>query len=317
MFSKFSFEYTITDGNNGREFSIDSREPRLRTTKSLDRELVPKYSLVVVAQSLSNKCHKSRTNVIVMVTDENDNDPKFTENPYRARISETTSNGAVVKVVKATDRDSGSNGAITYSITSQTSENRFEINQQGYITLKGTVDYERHDSYTVYLRARDGGGKTDDSQLEVTITNVNERPSIECNNANCKYSVNENVQRGTGFNAKVSGTDPDTKTTCTLQYSLPSSVRNKFSVHATSGVISTSGELDREKKPSYRFPVTVRDCGGLTASVDVTVTVKDLNDNNPVFPGAYTVSILESEQPGSNVVQVRATGKFEHRFEHR
>ena len=248
--------------------------------------------------------------MIVTVTDENDNSPTFTENPYRASILETTRNGALVKQVLATDRDSGVNSKITYSITSQTPETRFVIDQQGRITLTGAVDYERYSSYTLNLQARDGGGRTDTSQLHITVQNVNERPSIKCNNGNCKYSVNENVQRGTGFGAKVIGTDPDTKTSCVLQYSLPSSVKT-FSVHRTTGVILTNGDLDREKQSSYRFSVTVRDCGGLTNSIYVTVTVKDLNDNSPAFPGSYMVSILESEQPGSNVVQVRATGKFE------
>ena len=248
--------------------------------------------------------------MIVTVTDENDNSPTFTENPYRASILETTRNGAFVKQVLATDRDSGVNSKITYSITSQTPETRFVIDQQGRITLTGAVDYERYSSYTLNLQARDGGGRTDTSQLHITVQNVNERPSIKCNNGNCKYSVNENVQRRTGFGAKVIGTDPDTKTSCVLQYSLLSSVKT-FSVHRTTGVILTNGDLDREKHSSYPFSVTVRDCGGLTNSIYVTVTVKDLNDNSPAFPGSYTVSILESEQPGSNVVQVRATGKFE------
>jgi hypothetical protein len=300
--------YKITDGNSEGAFRIDSSLPRLYTTKQLDREKTAKYSLVIVAENEENKCHKSRTNVIVTVKDKNDNKPKFRKDLYRATISEHTPVNTVVKIVEATDADAGDNAKITYSITSQSPENKFSINNQGQIRLTGALDYETHDSYTVHLQARDGGGKTDTSRLEVTVQNVNEPPSIRCNNGNCRYAVDENVRRGTKFGAQMIGSDPDTKTTCTLQYSVQSSVKSKFTI-ATTGVISTNGDLDREARPTYGFYVTVKDCGGLTANKYVTVNIRDLNDNKPQFPGPYTVNILESEQPGSNVVQVSARGK--------
>ena len=55
--------------------------------------------------------------------------------------------------------------------------------------------------------------------------------------------------------------------------------------------------------------MTVKDCGGLTDNVYVTVNIRYLNDNKPQFPGPYTVNILENEQAGSNVAQVNARGK--------
>ncbi len=302
--------YTITDGNNEGAFRIDSSTPNIYTTKQLDRERTSKYSLVVVAINEANKCHKSRTNVIVTVGDENDNAPVFTKNPYRETISENTRVQTVVKTVLATDKDSGNYGKITYEIPSQSPENRFSIDNEGRIKLIGKLDYEKYDSYTINLLARDGGGRTDTSRLIVTVQNVNEPPSIECkNNGNCKYTVDENVARGTTFGAQMMGSDPDTKTPCNLQYSLQPSVKSKFTIGANNGIISTNGALDREVKPSYGFYVTVRDCGRLSDNVYVTVNIKDLNDNQPQFPGPYTVNILESEQPGSNVVQVTARGK--------
>ena len=57
--------------------------------------------------------------VLVSLTDENDNTPIFTSStPTSVSIVENTSPGSIVTVVTATDADQGSNGAITYSITS-------------------------------------------------------------------------------------------------------------------------------------------------------------------------------------------------------
>lgn len=310
MFLEFRLKYKITDGNIGDAFTLlNPYVPRLSTTKSLNREKIAKYSLVIVAENDANNCHKSRANVIVSMGDKNDNSPLFSQKPYRASILENTRIGTIFKTVLATDEDAGDNGKITYSITSQTPEVKFSINSHGQVQLIGGLDFEAYDSYTVNLQARDGGGRTGTSTLIVSVQNVNEPPSVKCNVANCRYSVNENVPRGTAFGAKMPGTDPDSpKTPCTLQYALQSSVKSKFAISMT-GVISTNGALDREAKPNYGFYVTVRDCGGLTDSVYVTVNVKDLNDNVPRFPGPYSVSVLESERPGSNVVQVVASGE--------
>ena len=303
-----SLKYSITDGNIGNAFRIDERSPSIYTTKRLDRETTAKYSLVIVAVNEANKCHKSRTNVIINVKDENDNAPKFTKDSYEATVYENTQLGAIITRVLATDPDDGNNGKVTYRITSQTPENRFRIDQQGQIILTGDLDYEREQTYTVKLQARDGGGKTDTSNLIVRVLNVNEAPKLTCKGGNCHFSVDENVGSGTTFNAQLIGTDPDTG--CTLTYGLHSSVNNVFNVNQNSGVISTKGKLDREKHPNYDFTATVKDCGGLTASVRVTVTVRDLNDNNPRFSGSYSVDILESEGAGSNVVQVQAAGNM-------
>ena len=301
-------EYKITAGNRENAFRIDPNVPTLYTTKTLDRERIATYSLVIVAENVANRCHKSRTKVVVDVEDKNDNNPKFTEDIYQANVLENTPVNTIVKTVLATDADVGTSGLITYDITSQTPENRFKINQQGHVILIGALNYESFTSYTLNLLAKDGGGKTDTSKLIVSVQNVNEPPKIKCSNNNCKYFVDENVSKGTNFGARMIGTDPDTKTSCILQYILPLSVKNSFRVDGN-GVILTNGGLDRERQPSYSFYVTVRDCGGLTDNVHVTVDINDKNDNTPQFSGPYRVQILEGEQIGSNVVQVSARGK--------
>lgn len=91
---------------------------------------------------------------------------------------------------------------------------------------------------------------------------------------------------------------------------MPKAAAEKFTV--TNGDIETKAKLDREDLSQYAFYITVRDCGSppLTDSVRVTITIGDVNDNNPKFPGPYNVDLLESESTGSRVVQVKATGKY-------
>ena len=58
-----------------------------------------------------------------------------------------------------------------------------------------------------------------------------------------------------------------------------------FYINSTTGMLSISGNLDRETTPSYMFSVIASDQGSksLSSEVNVTVTILDLNDNQPLF----------------------------------
>lgn len=60
--------------------------------------------------------------------------------------------------------------------------------------------------------------------------------------------------------------------------------------------VGVGAELDRETKPSYSLTLVARDRGSITmsSSVDVTVTLTDVNDHSPDFgPGPFTASVME------------------------
>ena len=174
IFLFLSLEYSITHGNDDGYFQIETNVPTISTTKALDREAVGEYNLVVVAQDKDNQCHKSRTQVVIKVGDANDNSPKFTENPYQADIKENAQPGAVVETVQATDEDYGANAQITYSIISGNPGNLFSIDSDGRVTLKGALDYEDTKSYSLGIRAEDGGspGRSADTVLDVSVIDV-------------------------------------------------------------------------------------------------------------------------------------------------
>jgi hypothetical protein len=76
----------ISDGDKSL-FSVGKSNsvPKLSTLVKLDYETSPKYSVVVVAQDLTNQCHKSRALVMINVIDQNDNSPRFEKNEPTAR----------------------------------------------------------------------------------------------------------------------------------------------------------------------------------------------------------------------------------------
>ena len=78
-----------------------------------------------------------------------------------------------------------------------------------------------------------------------------------------------------------------------------------FYINATTGMLAISGNLDREATPSYTFEVIASDHGdkSLNSRVNVTVTVLDQNDNQPLF---YNYDRLQ-EHNGVHTIPVYST----------
>lgn len=106
----------------------------------------------------------------------------------------------------------------------------------------------------------------------------------------------------------VTATDDDTGDNAKITYSIDSTSTDKFTIHPSSGEISTKISLNYEDSPRYVITVTARDSGtpALSSTAEVVVTVKDLNDNNPNFLRDYATSLRENTANGSVVIEVVA-----------
>ena len=307
-----TLEYSISAGDDTSAFSVvdSSPYPKLSTKRKLDYEVQQEYSIVIEAVDSVNQCYKSRAMVQVNVIDKNDNPPTFSKTEYIANIAENAQKGVSVIKLVATDLDSGDNGKITYTFVSSTSPaGLFNIDAStGDVTLQGILDYEAESSYNLTALAKDSGSPSLSSTvvLRIFVTDINEQPSVDCVGG-CVRTISEAAQPGTKV-GELATTDPDTGVNCALQYSMPGIADEKFRV-ASNGEILTKANLDRETNPQYIFYITVKDCGSppLTDRVRVTITVTDVNDNRPQFPGPYNEDMYESESSGSTVVQVKAT----------
>lgn len=109
--------YSMNDPN----FAINSITGIVTTTALLDREAKATYSFSVSARDGGGLMSNATVNVIIL--DENDNSPYFPQNDfYKTDINEKTPVGAIILTIVADDKDSGSNGQITYSINESKAE---------------------------------------------------------------------------------------------------------------------------------------------------------------------------------------------------
>uniref|UniRef100_A0A4W5L9L2 Cadherin domain-containing protein n=1 Tax=Hucho hucho TaxID=62062 RepID=A0A4W5L9L2_9TELE len=279
--------------------------------KPLDREKQEQISLVLTALDGGEPHMSGTVQIHVTVLDANDNAPVFTQAIYKASLIENSKSGTLLTTVSATDIDHGSNGLVTYSISSSTIGilDLFEIDERnGEVRLINEVDYETAKHYQIDVKAKDQGGLTDSSKLIVDIIDVNDnKPLIDL--MSTSKSIPENVPSQTVI-AVMSVHDPDSDNNgvvnCVLTQNIP------FTIKSTSNgfySLVTDSDLDRERAPEYNISVTCSDEGvpSLSSSVTLTLQISDVNDNAPVFErSSYEAYIIENNTPGLSIFTVKA-----------
>lgn len=88
------------------------------TNKSLDREDIPFYTLIIQASDKGSPPLTETVSVNVTILDVNDNSPVFSESLFTVIVSESLPVGSRFLNVTASDADVGYNALLTWSIMS-------------------------------------------------------------------------------------------------------------------------------------------------------------------------------------------------------
>ncbi|XP_041369471.1 cadherin-23-like [Gigantopelta aegis] len=293
-------------------FSIKRTTGELVCGSLLDREVFATHQIVVRVYSTSNREDGDVALITVNVEDINDNDPQF-KNGNQTRELELPENRPHVGVVNltATDPDEGQNGKITYSL--KESNLPFQIVETtGEITSYTKLDYEIIRTYTFTVEALDGGNPRRSASVSVIVhvTDENDNPPVFE-----QSSYTATVSESSVFGKEVLfvlATDRDSGSNSDLQYVIVNTTTSKYCSFSISnevqgkkpvGKLTVGGQLDRESAEVCTVKVIVYDsldlAVRLSATATVTISVQDVNDNQPMFVGRpYNVTILRDIIPG-------------------
>ena len=176
--------------------------------------------------------------------------------------------------VTATD----SGDTLTYTLEGPDAASFDIVLTSGQIRTKSgvTYDYETKSSYAVIVRAEDRNGGSD--TIAVTITVTDAPPAFQA--ASTTREVAENSAAGTNVGDPVTAT----ATGDTLTYTLEGPAAASFEIVSTSGQIRTKSGVtyDYETKSSYEVVVRAEDRNGGSDTIDVTITVTDVDDSPAV-----------------------------------
>lgn len=305
------------DGEESSVFEIDSRSGVVRTRAQVDREAITSYLLIVEAndQGKDPGPRSATATVHINVEDENDNYPQFTEKRYVVQVLENVQPNTKILKVQATDRDTGTNANIHYGIISGNIRGQFIIHpSNGDIEVNYPLDYEVVREYNLRIKAQDGGRPpliNTTGMVSVQVVDVNDNAPIFVSTP-FQATVLENVPIGYSV-VHIQANDADSGENARIQYSLTDLPPNfPFIINNNTGWITVASELDRETVEFYTFGVEARDNGEpvMTSSASVTITLLDVNDNNPTFTEkVYQLRLNEDAVVGSSVLTMTAVDR--------
>ncbi|XP_018592752.2 protocadherin-20 [Scleropages formosus] len=294
-------------------FVVNEKEtsPVVVVQKELDRETQSSHQLILLAIDRGSPPQTGTATLVVEVKDVDDNCPTFSPNsPQTVSIPGNSPIGTVVTRVIATDADLGTNAMITYSFDARTSDKFYMDQDSGHITLLGIINTDVPLKYILRVLANGPFCPPVATQVTVSVLPVvSEQPVIKI-----KFIAEHRNQ------------------TLLLQENKPPTVLAVLELTKASGITGTlsiegdvpfllkphkgkyhllpSSPLDFEQKHEYDISLVYNDAGvsKFGPKTVIPVLVEDVNDNAPQFQQMqFKVEVLENNQPGAPLVQVKAT----------
>ncbi|KAM9327300.1 cadherin-23 [Gastrophryne carolinensis] len=290
------------------QFRINARSGEITTTTLLDRETKSEYILIIRAMDggLGPNQKTGIATVNITLLDINDNAPQWKDEPYLINLVEMTPPDSDVTTVIAVDPDLAENGTVIYSINPP---NKFYAlnSTTGKIRTTGVV-LDRENSNVqeaelmrkIVISARDRGTPTlwasSSATVVVNLLDLNDNdPTFQ------NQPFIAEVLEGTPVGAsvfQVVAIDLDEglngQVTYRMQVGMP---RMDFVINSTSGLVTSTAVLDRERISDYYLRVVASDAGSPSKSSTSTLTVRvlDVNDESPTFyPTLYNISLAEN-----------------------
>ncbi len=308
----------VVTGGSGRDFfNVNPATGEiLKSHRRINREQVDVFSLDVRAY-LPHQIPPLmvNTSVTINVLDINDNFPRFTEGIYESVGIDTDQLDTAVPLTaaSASDMDIGSNAIVEYRIHS------IEVNQTEYSNSAPFFVLNNHTGelfaasseipvgvYALNISGSDQGQPVLTSYTSVTILVLLPAPTSIAFTVPSEYTFRLPEQSGiTRFARVMLEGIPD----YLLQYVTYTSQNPYFTVALHTGDITSRQDFDYEVETEFNFlvistfVVTNRIPRiDLTAIVNVTVEIVDINDNTPYFISFPTEITQYEERQTAEVV---------------
>ena len=292
-------------------FSIRKDSGQIQTKIPLDRENQQMHEFSVRVTDGGSSPLTASVKVLINVLDMNDNSPVFEHvGAYRASVDENQSKGTIVTQVSARDQDKGDNGSVTYHFAHGTDgrESRlFTIHPRtGQIKTGEVLDHETKDRYIFKVIASDSGHppKETSETVRVDVNDINESPPL-FEKTHYSYTIYENITPGK-IVGRVNASDSDSgENGRVVYYLVEGNLFGTFWLNETTGDIIVSKPIDYEISSSYSLIIRAIDnsvINPMSSNIIVNITIKDLNDNAPVFELDPVVIVVKENEPIGAVV---------------
>lgn len=305
--------YSITSGNVGNVFSIDSDLGIIRVARELDLSLTSEYILLVKATDHGSPVLTNTVPVDVVITMADNAPPRFLERELAAEIYENQQTGTYVKHVEAR-----STSSLQFELIQGNINDMFFVNPStGVITTKNRLDYEKTKFYNLTVSATNMAGATALCNVIVHVLDRNDNAprflqAIYNGEISEGASIGSLVLNNSTSPLVIKAEDADSELNALLSYDIVEDLPRKyFHIDSSTGAIRTVMVLDHETLPKFEFHVKVSDLGKPKLSSETTakvmIFVTDVNDCPPKFLQVnYNTTLLLPTYKNVAVVKVTA-----------
>ncbi|XP_038556212.1 cadherin-related family member 2 isoform X1 [Micropterus salmoides] len=277
-----------------------------------------------------NKFFSSVVFSFITVVDVPDLDPLFIGLPYVGRVAENSTLGMSVFKVTAIDQDTGVNDVVIYSIEDSTPGGLFKISRDdGIISVLSPIDREDiGDIVTLTVKATESKTNIQDiyasttASVQINIIDINDnKPEFykcgdELSCVKATHFTGEVSEHSLGT-VSINMTVKDLDKISTTVLSLKGADKDVFSVEPQSTMsdsivqllVKQPQALDYELKQKMVLEVIAIDQEkpSFQSTATVTIKIKDINDNSPVFPKeTYKLKVPEHSPAGTEVAVITA-----------
>lgn len=305
--------YTITSGNVGNVFTIDTDLGLIRVARELDLGVTSEYILLVKATDHGTPPLTNTVPVHVMVTMADNAPPRFVQRELAAEIYENQRTGSYVKHVEAR-----STSSLQFELRRGNKDDTFFINPStGVIVTKNSLDYEKTKFYNLTVAATNMAGATALCNVIVHVLDRNDNPprflqALYSGEISEGASIGSLVLTNSSTPLVIKAEDADSELNALLNYDIVEDLPRKFfHIDSSTGAIRTVMILDHETVPIFEFHVKVSDLGKPKLSSETTakvmIVVTDVNDCPPKFTrNDYNTTLLLPTYKNVAVLRVHA-----------
>ena len=303
-----STSYSLKATGDHALFTINAATGAVTLTGNPDHETKPSYAFTVVATDAAGNATEQA--VSLAVNDLDESAPTVTSGGTATAIDENSGAGQVVYTATSTDAGDVS-GGVGYSLKAVDDHALFTINAAtGAVTLTGSPDHETQASYAFTVVATDAAGNATEQAVTLSVNDLDEVAPTITSSATAT-AITENSGAGQVVYTATS-TDSGDVATGSTSYSLKAvDDHAAFSINASTGAVTLTGNPDHETQASYAFTVVATDAAGNASEQAVTLAINDISDETAPSVASIALSgatgALNSTLNAGDVVQVTVT----------
>ena len=289
--------FELVGGDDADKFTIDSASGEVTLIEDPDYEVKDEYKFEVRAEDRSQNYSEVKL-VTLNINNLDEVAPSLALENTVTNIDENTGAAQVILNAIADDSADTSDG-VTFSLGG-VDAGKFDVDQQGQVTLIADPDNELQSSYDLTVIATDNAGNSSEESYSLVVNDLDDAsPTVTFENA--ITSIDENTGADQVIVTAIADDSGD-NIQGGVTFRLAEGSDSALSIDTQTGVVTLTENPNFEAKEEYSFAVIATDAAGNASDAKaMTLNIQNLDEVAPTITSGIT-SIAIDENSGAGQV---------------